>query len=371
MAKLTAIAAAVTQTVLLYGPPKVGKTQLAGELATHPEIEGIIWVDLEKGVETLKKLPLYAQEKIDVLSLPDTRSNPVAIETCLKLVRGTPVKICHEHGKVGCAICMKSKGEFSEYELNKLPANWVVVFDSLTQLTDSAISYIGRNQPDDYKFQYDDWGDLGKLMSIFLSHIQQASYNVICISHETEAENEDGTKRIVPVSGTRNASRNTPKYFGHCIYARVSGKKHTYVSSTTGLANVVAGSRADVRLEDDKDGQPTLFPIFAAAAGSVKSSSVSPAPAQSNQSNGTGSGNTESDGRVQQSESGGSVSGETGTNGGVQESSGVSTNVETAIAKNEEAKTNTSEAPAIDHEAAMAGMKLIDRVKYKKAHGLS
>lgn len=371
MAKLTAIAAAVTQTCLVYGPPKVGKTQLAGELAEHDEIEGIIWVDIEKGVETLKKLSPKAQEKIEVIQLPDTRSNPVGIETCLKLIRGTEVKICAEHGKIGCAICAKAKAEINTYELNKLPPNWVVVFDSLTQLTDSAIAYIGRNQPDDYKFQYDDWGDLGKLMSIFLSHVQQAKFNVICISHETEAENEDGTKRIVPVSGTRNASRNTPKYFGHCIYARVSGKKHTYVSSTTGLANVVAGSRADVRLEDDKDGQPTLFPIFAAAAGSVVKQAIQSADRVSDKPTTDGAGSGQSSASVDENTSGRSVSGGTITDGGVQESSGIPADVETTIAKNEEAPKDPSSSTEVDHEAAMAGMNLLGRVKYKKAHGLS
>ena len=362
MAKLTAIAAAVTQTVLVYGPPKVGKTQLAGELAEHPEIEGIIWIDIEKGVETLKKLSPAAQAKIDVIQLPDTRSNPVGIETCLKLVRGTPTKICHEHGKVGCAICMKAKAPMTEYELNKLPPNWVVVFDSLTQLTDSAIAYIGRNQPDDYKFQYDDWGDLGKLMSIFLSHVQQASYNVICISHETEAENEDGTKRIVPVSGTRNASRNTPKYFGHCIYARVSGKKHTFVSSTTGLANVVAGSRADIRLEDHKDDRPTLFPIFAAAAGSVRSSGMASSNAEPA---------AVSDAEIKREVPAPSSTQDTEK----QSTTSVeSSDVLVAVLENSaENKPGDSEgnSEAVDHEAAMAGMKLIDRVKYKRAHGLT
>lgn len=367
MAKLTAIAQAVTQTVLVYGPPKVGKTELAGELARHPEIAGIIWIDLEKGVETLKKLPPEAQEKITVIQLPDTRHNPVGIETCLKLVRGTKVSICEEHGKVDCAICKKAKAEITEYELGALPANWVVVFDSLTQLTDSAISYIGRNQNDEYKFQYDDWGDLGKLMSVFLSHIQQAKFNVICISHETEAENEDGTKRIVPVSGTRNASRNTPKYFGHCIYARVSGKKHTFVSSTTGLANVVAGSRADVRMEDVKDGRPTLFPIFEAAAKSVRPSKAAEdvvvkreTSAVDNEGK-SGSGNEEASGHPELSVA---VSTELAVVSG--------TEAELAAKEASEATVETAaETPAVDHDAAMAGMKLLDRIKYKRQHGIS
>lgn len=267
MAKLSQMKATKAQKVLIYGPPKVGKTELAGELARHPEIAGIIWVDLESGVETLLKLPPEAQEKIIVISLPDTRHNPVAVQTCLKLVRGTKVAICEEHGVVDCAICKKNKIVLPTYELGKLPGNWIVVFDSITQFTDSCMAFIAKDKSDDYKFLQDDWGDLAKLISVFLGHVQQAAYHCICISHEVEAEREDGTSRVVPVAGSKNSSRNSAKYFGHVIYAQVKAKKHVFTSGTTSMDNIVAGSRTDLKLEGTpKDERPTLFPIFEAAA---------------------------------------------------------------------------------------------------------
>lgn len=248
--KLTLKALSPIHRVLIYGPPKTGKTQLAGSLA---EFKKILWFDLENGYATLLKFPEEWKERIEIISIPDTRSFPVAIETCLKVIKGGKVDICEEHGKVGCPLCKKEGKDFSTVELNALGSDTVVVFDSLTQLTASAIAHITKGQPDDYKLDYSDWGNLGKLMEIFLSHIQQANYNVVCISHETEAELEDGKTKLVPVAGTRAFSRNTAKYFDHVVYAEVKNKKHNFYSSTTSASNLNTGSRTGISLESIVD----------------------------------------------------------------------------------------------------------------------
>lgn len=255
--KLTQAAPKLTQTALVYGPPKTGKSLLVGELA---EAFNLIWFDLENGVSTLLQLPKEWQERIELISIPDTRSYPVAIETALKVIKGGPCKICETHGKVGCPVCTKEARAFTEVHLNNIKPDTIVVFDSLTQLTNSAIAHITKGQPDDYKLQYDDWGNLGKLMDIFLSHVQQAPFNVVCISHETEAEMEDGKLKIVPTAGTRNFSRNTAKYFGHVVYANIAVNKHKFTSSTTGILNTVAGSRSSIATE--KMEKASLVSIF-------------------------------------------------------------------------------------------------------------
>lgn len=276
MTKLSQALKASTQSVLVYGPPKVGKTQLVGQLATK---YNLIWFDLEKGSATLFKLPPEAQERVELVSLPDSRSYPIAIETCLKVIKGAPCVIDNETGKVLATGAKRVEGkEYTEINLNALGPDTIVVFDSLTQLTNSAIAHITKNQPDDYKMAYDDWGNLGKLMDIFLSHVQQAKFNVVCISHETEAELEDGKVKIVPTAGTRAFSRNTAKYFGHVIYCQVSNKKHTFSSSTTSLLNVVVGSRTDV--ETEKMTEPSLIPIFAPSAPAVNQSNGQVAASQ-------------------------------------------------------------------------------------------
>ena len=244
--KLTHKQVSPVHRVLIYGPPKTGKTELAGSLA---EFKSIIWFDLENGYTTLLKFPEEWKDRIEIISLPDTKSFPVAIETCLKVIKGARVSICEEHGKVSCPTCAKASAPTTSVCLNELDESTVVVFDSLTQLTSSAIAHITKNRPDDYKMDFDDWSNLGKLMETFLSHIQQAKYNVVCISHETEAELEDGKIKLVPVAGSRAFSRNTAKYFDHVVYAEVKNKKHGVYSSTTSANNLNTGSRTGIALE--------------------------------------------------------------------------------------------------------------------------
>lgn len=243
--------------ILLFGPPKCGKTKLAGDLASD---YNLIWFDLESGVDTLKQLPEDQQQRVEVISLPDTRSYPIAIETMLKVIKGARVEICEKHGKVGCAICKKAGDDFNTVELNATPPDTIIVVDSLTQLTNSGIAHITKDQPDDYKLQQDDWGNLGKLMDIFLSHIQNAPYKVVCISHETEVEMVDGKNKIVATAGTRNFSRNSAKYFSEVVYMEVKNGKHRAGSSTSYANNILTGSRSGAVLE--KVEKPSLVPIF-------------------------------------------------------------------------------------------------------------
>lgn len=266
MPKLSQMTASKTKRVLIYGPPKSGKSLLAGKLALK---YNLLWFDLENGHETLFQLPPEAQDRINIIQIPDTRSYPIAIETCLKVIKGGQTSICEAHGKVSCPICAKASAPFQEVHLSALPLGNIAVFDSLTQLTNSAIAHITKNQPDDYKLQYDDWGNLGKLLDTFLSHVQQANFHVVCISHETEAEMEDGKQKLVPTAGTRNFSRNTAKYFDEVIYCEVKNRKHVFASSTLYASNILTGSRAGAVLESETD--PSLIPIFDGTVGSHKS----------------------------------------------------------------------------------------------------
>lgn len=258
--KLSQKTASKSRRVLLFGPPKSGKTQLAGALASD---FNLIWFDLENGVDTLLKLPEEQKERIEVISLPDTRSFPIAIETCLKVIKGSKTNICEKHGKVDCALCKKANDPFSILELGALDLDTIVVFDSLTQLTNSAIAHITKGKDEDYKMEFDDWGNLGKLMDTFLSHVQNAPFHIICISHETEVQMVDGKDKIVPTAGTRNFSRNTAKYFDEVYYLQVKNGKHVVGSSTTFANNILTGSRGGHKLEDQK-GEASLVPVFKA-----------------------------------------------------------------------------------------------------------
>ncbi len=258
--KLSQKSASKSHRVLVFGPPKSGKTQLAGSVALNPKLNVLLF-DLENGSDTLLKLPPESHDRIEVISIPDTRGFPIAIETILKVIKGGPVDICEAHGKVSCAICKSKSLSFSHVELNSLGPDTIVIVDSLTQLTNSAIAHITKAQSDDYKMEFDDWANLGKLMETFLSYVQQAPYNIICISHETEVEMEDGKQKLVPTAGSRNFSRNTAKYFDEVVYCEVKNKKHVAASSTTYANNVLTGSRTGNVLES-KPGEASLVSIF-------------------------------------------------------------------------------------------------------------
>lgn len=257
MAKLNTLHQSQVHRCIIYGGPKTGKSLIAGKLA---EYYNLLWFDFENGHEVLFQLPEPWQERIELVAIPDTRSYPIAIETALKVIKGKPVDICNEHGKVACMICRKKESPTVHVELATLDNTWVVVFDSLTQLTNSCIAFITKSEPDTYKLTYDDWGNLGKLLDIFLSHIQQAGYNVIVISHEQEIESEGKKKSLMPVGGTRNFSRNVAKYFDHVIYAERKNKRHVFSSSTTAATTILTGSRTNAVIENMEE--PSLLPIF-------------------------------------------------------------------------------------------------------------
>lgn len=257
MAKLSTHKHSATHRVLVYGAPKSGKTQLAGALAEH---FNIIWIDMENGHETLFKFPQEWQERIELIDLKDTPSYPIAIETVLKIIKGDAIEVCEAHGKCACMICKREGAATSLVHLNSVSPDTIVVFDSLTQLTTSAINNITKSKPDDYKLQTDDWGNLAKLIEIFLSTIQQARYNCVVISHEIEAETEGKKRTLVPVAGSRNSSRNSAKAFDHVIYAERKNKKHVFASGTTYATNILTGSRTDIAMEGDD--KPSLLAIF-------------------------------------------------------------------------------------------------------------
>lgn len=263
MAKLSSLKQTLVKHIMLFGPPKSGKTKHVGQLA---KFKKLIWFDLENGFGTLFQLPEEVQDNIELIHIPDTRGIPMAIETMLKVIKGTKVVICNDHGKVlPCPMCAKTYIAPATIpsvtvELNALDNDSALVVDSATQLTNSAIAHITKGKPDDYKLEYDDWAFLGKLMDTFFSYVQAASYNVIVISHEAEVKMVDKSAKLVPVGGTSNFNRNVAKYFDEVIYARVQNGKHILASSTATDNNILTGSRANVDL--GKMTEPNLIVLW-------------------------------------------------------------------------------------------------------------
>lgn len=253
------------QSVLVYGPPKVGKTQLVGKLA---EIGWkLLWIDVENGWKTLKyNLSKEAWKNINLIPIPDSRTNPMAIQTLTKIFTGQRVTVCFQHGVVGCLECSRASKPATEIFLNKLPMDTIVVVDSLSQLTNSVLNYIIKGNDDMYKPTFHDYRVEGVLLDKILSQVQAAKYNVAFISHDISVEipgtkKEDGTAdmRTVPLGGTTNFSKMVAKYFDTVCLCEISGRKHRAGTDTLYRPYTLTGSRTNVNIAKEGVGLEAIF----------------------------------------------------------------------------------------------------------------
>ena len=257
--KLSQLAKAVNtvkpnHSILLYGPPKTGKTRFVGTAATIKELSNIYWIDLENGAETLLHMGLTEEEldKITLIRIPDTREVPRGCETVLKMLSSKEdIKICDLHGKVNCVECKDSSN--TVFNLRKLTHTDLVVIDSGSQLGDSALAMACAGKPIEYKPGWDEWGLSNKYLSDILGVVQAATFtNFVIITHEAVIEEEvNGVKRdkILPLMGTKAFCAKVAKYFGTVVYVELKMGKHTAGSSSTYKANHITGSRVNVAVE--------------------------------------------------------------------------------------------------------------------------
>lgn len=244
----------MARKVLVYGQPKSGKTELVGKLA---ESKRLWWFDFEDGAKTLKDNPRIPREwlsRIEYFRIPDTQIFPVAARTMLHVIKGKEVAICHRHGVVNCVSCKKDAPEaFSSINLSTFTNEDVLVLDSGSQLAASAMNDIQKDviakDQFDKKPDWDDYFNQGRIMDRIFSIMQQAPFNVVCITHETMVEMEDGSKKIVPIGGTSQFSKTFGKYWDDVVYCEIMNKSHRAASSSTYKANVLSGSRTGKEIE--------------------------------------------------------------------------------------------------------------------------
>ncbi len=119
-------------TVLVYGPPKVGKTELVSKLADLGYL--VDWWDLEDGALTIEKRPLQSKERINLHRIRDSLAMPIAAKTFLKVFDPSKINqihsICIEHGLVACDFCKTNQLPFEEVNLGAKTSNEVIVIDS-------------------------------------------------------------------------------------------------------------------------------------------------------------------------------------------------------------------------------------------------
>lgn len=252
-------ASAVVQpnhSVLMYGPPKSGKTVLAGTAAAIPEIEKIYWLDLENGVEALLHSGLTDEQlaKIVLIKITDTRDDPYAIETILRTFTSkTPLNLCEAHGRLDCAECKKAGNPFFQWHLKQATHNDLVVIDSGSQLGDSALAAACLGKGELYKPQFDDYGKVNKWLGDVFSVVQQCrNTNFVVLTHELAMEDDEGKDKIFPLIGSKQFSMKCSKYFGTVAYIHKKGGKHVAGSSSLYRADLMSGSRIGVALEKSK-----------------------------------------------------------------------------------------------------------------------
>lgn len=259
--------------VLIYGPAKIGKSALAGEMAEHGYT--LIWFDLENGSSVLhSRLSDAAKENVDLYRIPDSPDWPIAVETMMKVSKQlynpkAIIRLCELHGKIECPLCGKAGG-LNTLDISKLdPKKTIFVMDSLTQYAVSSMNQISKGiDINEFKPGWDEFGKQGQHLNYTLGNIQNSPWHWIVITHEQELEQGDGNTsqgkivKIGPVGGTKNYSKIVPRFFDEVVYMRIHNREHKAVSETTVINDVLAGSRNAIELSKVPSKELTLLEIF-------------------------------------------------------------------------------------------------------------
>lgn len=246
-------------SMLVYGPPKSGKTALAATIAESKTIDRVYMFDNENSWEVLlwmireHKLSPEAAAKINVIRIIDSKDDPYAIDTmikCLNSIR-SPVYLDTSDGRV---LPRKPSTELPEhvieFQMSKLTKRDAIITDSLSQLSASALTAACPKNVSDFKPGWDEYGLQGKWLTDCLSIIQQAKYtNFVCVTHEILLPDQDGVERFFPVCGTKNFCYTVAKYFGTVISTGTKMKKHVVGSSSVYSDKKLTGSRRGISLE--------------------------------------------------------------------------------------------------------------------------
>lgn len=262
MPTLDKLSTAQTHRVLIYGPPKSGKTFSIGKLA---ETHKIHYLSLENGYTTFfnpECVDPQFRPNINIYPIKDIPESPVVALTLDNLFRNGEVTICDEHGKIGCAKCKKANVNFTTLDMYALTSKDILVLDSITQWTSSIGFYINKDNPDK-KFEFDDWRKIGLYLDRGLSRIQLLdNTNVICISHEGDSKSVAGVERVVPAAGTRTFSQNSARFFDGVYYCYQENKKHKIASKSTFNNVIQTGDRLSFDVTNYNNSREAMFALF-------------------------------------------------------------------------------------------------------------
>lgn len=239
------------QRLLVYGAPKSGKTFAVGMLALAKQFKKVIWVDIEKGYTTLLQLPNEAIEKIEVVQIKDTGTDPVATTSVLHMLEGETT-LCEKHGKLKakCTDCAKDKeAEYITLNIPEEGPDTLVVFDSFTQISASALNHVtelsSTNLADldaEDKATFNHYGHQGRILERILTDMQQLECSLAVISHEMNVKLDDKKEVLSAVAGTANFAKRFPKAFDHVVRIYTQNGKHVAIAES-GHTKFNTGSR--------------------------------------------------------------------------------------------------------------------------------
>lgn len=248
------------QKILIYGPPKSGKTLLLGKLAAAGYEVDLL--DLDNGSITLvNHLSDEAKERINVYSIADTKEKPIGIETVSQIFRdlGKAHSICQAHGRINCPVCKKEGAEFDLLDLPNYTNKRVLAIDSFSQLSDSCMAYVAsdvkgldlNDKLSEYsRVEFKHYDAQGRILSAICSAIQAAKINIVVVTHEVDISKEDRPEALVPKAGTKNFAKVFGRYFDHVVYLEVANRKHVAYSGTTEKPTVQVGGRSEVSIHN-------------------------------------------------------------------------------------------------------------------------
>lgn len=243
------------QSAIVYGAPKTGKTALVGQLARKYKI---IFLDFDLGAQTLfTAVPKEFWGNITIIRVKSTPADPAAIRVASTVVSATQdVTFCADHGHTTCIHC-KAKPPQAKINFAKLSTDTVVVFDTLSALSDAAMQLaLGSAANAELAFkkrEFDHYGAQGTILDRVLTLQKMMPCHRIFISHEEEVTHDDGTKKITPVAGTRKFASRVAGKFDHVVYTSLKMKKHCISSLTTSDVKVQAGSRNNQDIKSSTD----------------------------------------------------------------------------------------------------------------------
>lgn len=266
---LLTVGANESEHAIVYGETGSGKTTLVALLS---EFFNVLWFDGDKGLTAaFNNCHPEMLKRIRVIKVPDNTDHPILCSTMLRMVTGRKQLVCVNHGTTDCPICKSDSTAIQvPIELNKLPRNWVAVLDSQTQFYASVLAFAyykdtgkppGSGVPDDYKGDWDYRGIAYQMCDKFGNYMKDLNCQWVSISHEVVSEmDDDVTKKVVPVGGSKNISSNYGKWFGSQVYAKRANGKHNFFSSSLYSSTVQTKSRSNVVLEAKQT--PSLLHIF-------------------------------------------------------------------------------------------------------------